>query len=215
MKSVKKSPLPALPYFDALRIGNPLYDSLSRVTFHGTTQDAWATWSRGIFREILSPALHQGMQFAIAGHVRELGGMNEQISESLPASIRKTSLTCGRRLLLALTIPAGEKTLTKLRRQVEEQGCHFVVAYAARCAAFHFSPLLCVASYLCQEARKAFSSLAEPEFTEYIAFALQEGGAQEGCPLFHSKFSVPRSAEAVAQFPRTQTGGAKKQSLRP
>jgi hypothetical protein len=165
----------SLTYFDALRIANPIYDVLPRVTFHGTTKDAWTNWTKEIFQKILSPILQKGLQLASSGCADELWNLENQISCSLPDAIQEASLAAGRHLLLSLTVPRGEKVLEKFVRRLEEnadQGCHFAIAYAARCAAFHFAPRLCAASYVYQEAWTAFS--VDSDLSEYIDVALHE-----------------------------------------
>jgi hypothetical protein len=177
MKKAPNNNFLSLPYFDALRLANPLYDSLPRATFHGTTEEAWMIWSRKIFRETLYPALQTSIQLAASGRAEELRGLEDQISEPLSVSSRRRSLAAGRCLLLSLTVPRGEKVLEKLVRGLQtnpSQGCHLVIAYAARCAAFHFPPPLCIASYVYQEAWAAFPSSADSKFSEYIDTALRE-----------------------------------------
>jgi hypothetical protein len=164
-----------MTYFDALRIANPCYDSLPRATFHGATPDEWTTWTKEILRETLSAVLRKGLQLAVSGCAEELWDLEDQISPSLSDSVREASLAAGRHLLLSLTVPRGEKVLEKFVRRLQvdpTQGCHLAIAYAARCAAFHFAPRLCIASYVYQEAWSAFPK--DSNFSEYVAIALRE-----------------------------------------
>ncbi len=177
MKKAPNSTFLFMPYFDALRLANPLYDTLSRATFHGTTEQAWILWSRNIFRKILYPVLQQSIRFAALGQTEELKNLEGQISRHLSASTQRTSLASGRHLLLSLTVPRGERVLEKLVRGLQadpSQGCHLALAYAARCAAFHFAPPLCITSYVYQEAWTAFPSSPDSKLSEYIAIALYE-----------------------------------------
>ena len=163
----------------ALRVANPIYETLPQATFRGFTDEAWLFWSRGVFREILYPALLKAHRFAASGCARELMELDAQISQLLSGAAREASLTTGRRLLLSLTVPHGERVLEKLTRRLQEDpalGCHLAVAHAARCTAFHLSPALCVASYVYQEALAAFPSAIDLEFTRRVACALDEGG---------------------------------------
>jgi hypothetical protein len=174
----------------AARRCHPLWERGGRLTFPGAIDPdaAWSAWVEDLWQPVLQPALHQSLQLARSGALRELLEIDAALSEQLPDEMARRSQREARLLWQSLHPPKGERLLEKLPLAVSRRATpgHFIPCFAARAAAFSLSTQLASAAYLFFEAWPVLQGAPAVRLQEWLAEAninLPDPGARETLPL--------------------------------
>ncbi len=134
---------------------NPFLDAMGEVTLsiRGPIASSVLNWNASLFTPIIHPTLLKVVTLATEGGSFELTALDCVLDKALPSSVRLTSRDEGKRLLLGLLAPRGDRVIERYRAAVQAGNSpgHFAITHALRANLFHLPPRVMVASYLMQE----------------------------------------------------------------
>ena len=134
---------------------NPFLDAMGEVTLsiRGPVASSVLNWNTALFTPIIHPTLLKVVILATEGGSFELTALDCVLDKALPSSVRFTSRDEGKRLLLGLLAPRGDRVIERYRAAVQAGNSpgHFAITHALRANLFHLPPRVMVASYLMQE----------------------------------------------------------------
>ncbi len=134
---------------------NPFLDAMGEATLsiRGPVASSVLNWNASLFTPIIHPTLLQVVALATEGGSFELTALDCVLDKALPLSVRLSSRDEGKRLLLGLLAPRGDRVVERYRAAVQAGNSpgHFAITHALRANLFHLPPRVMVASYLMQE----------------------------------------------------------------
>jgi len=134
---------------------NPFLDAMGEVTLsiRGPVASSVLNWNASLFTPIIHPTLLKVIVLAAEGGSFELTALDCTLDQALPSSVRLSSRDGGKRLLLGLLAPRGDRVIERYRAAVQAGNSpgHFAITHALRANLFHLPPRVMVASYLMQE----------------------------------------------------------------
>ena len=139
----------------AAELCNPFLDALGEVTLsiRGPVASSVLNWNASLFTPILHPTLLKVIALAAEGGSFELTALDCTLDQALPSSVRLTSRDEGKRLLLGLLAPRGDRLIERYRTAVSAGNSpgHLAITHALRANLFHLPPRVMITSYLLQE----------------------------------------------------------------
>jgi hypothetical protein len=139
----------------AAEICNPFLDAVEEITLRlrGSVPACILNWNSSCFSPLVRPLLSSVCrQYSLGGSL-EIMELDCQFDRMLSAESRMTSRSEGRRLILGLLPPQGDRLITRYREAVRDGDTpgHLAVVHALRGGLFSLPPGILSASYLLQE----------------------------------------------------------------
>ena len=139
----------------AAELCNPFLDAVGDVTLRirGSVAASVLNWNALCFSPLIRPLLTSVCREYSLGGSLEIMELDCQFDRMLPEESRLNSRTEGRRLILGLLAPQGDRIVARYRETVRDGDTpgHLAVVHALRAGLFSLSPGIAEAAYLLQE----------------------------------------------------------------